>query len=196
MRTLSFILFLLTFCCSAYAQSEPYKFQEGDVLDISVWQDPKLNRQVVVAPDGYISFPLAGRIRAGGSSSDRVEAALRRSLQKRYTSELEVTVALVGKSKEQESAKDERLIYVTGEVQKPGAFDIQTQTTVLQAIALSGGLSPYAAKKRIQIRRVVNGQEIVQSFNYRDAEQGKNLAGNMLLEPGDVVVVPEKGIFE
>ena len=191
------ILLLCTFVLSgeAFAQNSPYRFRAGDVLDISVWQDPKLNRQVVVAPDGYISFPLAGRIRAGGTSMETVEGSLKNALQDRYTTELEVTVALAGKSRSDEP-RAERLIYVTGEVARPGAFDIRTRTTVLQAIALSGGLSPFAAKKRIQVRRVVDGHEIVESFNYADAERGKDLANNVFLRPGDVIVVPERGIFE
>ena len=88
------------------------------------------------------------------------------------------------------------MVYVTGEVNKPGNVQIDRKTTVLQAIALGGGLGPFAAKKRIQVRRKQNGTEVMFPFNYDDVEEGRDITGNIFLKDGDVIVVPEKGIFE
>lgn len=202
MRRLIMALALLVISSATLlAASGPYRFRPGDVIEISVWQEPKLNRQVVVAPDGTIALPLAGRFRAGGVTAQMVENALKERLKKQYTTDLDVTVSLVAQKPEEyrpETVEKEidPLIYVTGEVNKPGAFALQMPTTVLQAIALSGGLSPYAAKKRIVVRRKIKGFNQTYAFNYYEAEDGEDIEGNIYLKPGDVVVVPERGIFE
>ena len=85
---------------------------------------------------------------------------------------------------------------VTGEVQKPGPFFMRQRTTVLQAIALSGGFGPYAARRRIQIHRRVNGVESILVFDYAAFEAGDDARGNIDLRPGDVIIVPERGLFE
>ena len=182
------------------ACADSYHLKPGDVLDVSVWQDPKLNRQIVVAPDGLVAFPLAGRFKAGGLTTAAVEAALKAKLQKQFTTELDVTVSFVQSTKQEakEVAKDpEWTIYVTGEVNKPGSFVVpKTAPTVLQAITLSGGLGPFAAEKRIQMHRNLNGEEIVFPFNYRRYSKGYGTEENITLRSGDVVVVPERGLFE
>ena len=83
-----------------------------------------------------------------------------------------------------------------GEVQKPGQFVIKTRTTLLQALALGGGLSPFAAQRRIQVHRKIKGIDEVYQFDYRAFEQGQDVAGNIVLRAGDVIVVPERGLFE
>jgi len=189
----------LGICSSVLAASGPYRFRPGDQLDIFVWQEPKLNRQVIVAPDGMIAVPLAGQVRAGGRTAQMVETSLKERLSKQYTTELDITVSLVTQKKVEpkpEEPEIDPLIYVTGEVNKPGAFPVKTPTTVLQAIALSGGLSPFAAKKRIVVRRKTSGYDQTYTFNYVEAEKGQEIEGNIILKPGDVVVVPERGIFE
>jgi polysaccharide biosynthesis/export protein len=199
MRVLLAILVGVWLVIAGTAQAQNYRLRSGDVLDVTVWQDPKLNRQIVVGPDGFVSFPLAGRFKAGGQTTAAVEDALKARLQKQFTTELDVTVSFVQSEKrELKDAKDrEYTVYVTGEVAKPGAFVVPKRPpTVLQAIALSGGLGPFAAAKRIHVVRRVSGEEIILPFNYRLYEKGRDLDGNITLRNGDVVVVPERGLFE
>jgi polysaccharide export outer membrane protein len=186
----------------ASAQADTYRLRPGDILDVNVIQDPKLNRQIVVAPDGYVAFPLAGRFKAGGLTTSAVENALKSGLQKQFSTDLDVTVSYVQSEKREprslkEAKEAEYTVYVTGEVAKPGAFIVPKRPpTVLQAIALSGGLGPFAAPRRIHIIRKVNGGEMVYPFDYKLYEKGHNLEGNITLRNGDVVVVPERGLFQ
>lgn len=197
-----FVLLVIGFLVAAAsaAQADGYRLRPGDVLDVSVWQDPKLNRQIVVGPDGIVAFPLAGRFKASGLTTGAVEKALKSRLQKQFTAELDVTVSFVQSAKQEAKAIAEVLewtIYVTGEVNKPGQFVVtKNPPTVLQAISLSGGLGPFAAEKRIQVRRNVDGAELVLSFNYKKYTSGTDVTGNITLQSGDVVVVPERKLFE
>lgn len=202
MRIVLLLLAGLLLVSATMAHADTYRLRPGDVLDVNVIQDPKLNRQIVVAPDGYVAFPLAGRFKAGGLTTSAVENALKAGLQKQFTTELDVTVSYIQSEKREprqlKEAKDaEWTIYVTGEVNKPGAFVVPKRApTVLQAIALSGGLGPFAAERRIVIHRKVNGEEIVFPFDYKNYSKGYDLEGNITLRTGDVVVVPERGLFE
>ena len=187
---------------SGIARADSYILKPGDRLEVTVWQEPKLNRVVVVAPDGRISFPLAGRIKAGGTTLDAVEASLKSRLVKQYTSDIDVTVA-IAEIKEKpprppEPPKEKILpgIFVTGEVAKPGRYEYRSSINVLQALALAGGLAPFAAEKRIKIRRKESGTENLYEFDYEAFTEGYDLSGNMLLQNGDVVIVPERGLFE
>jgi polysaccharide export outer membrane protein len=121
-----FLIFLtgLMFAVAATTQADTYRLRPGDVLDVNVIQDPKLNRQIVVAPDGFVAFPLAGRFKAGGLTTSGVENALKAGLQKQFSTELDVTVSYIQSEKRDlKDAQDpEWTVYVTGEVNKPGAF--------------------------------------------------------------------------
>lgn len=173
-----------------------YRFQPGDTLQISVWQEPRLDRQVVVAPDGSIALPLAGRVQAGGQGASEVEQAIKARLAGQYEDDLDVTVTFIARPEMQAIAPVLPTIYVMGEVTSPGEFPIQKPTTVLQAIALGGGLSPFAAEGRIQVHRKIAGQDQIHVFDFRALKYGVNPTGNIALKPGDVVVVPERGLFE
>lgn len=173
-----------------------YRLKKGDTIEVAVFQEPNLNRQLIVAPDGRISFPLVGRIRAAGLSIDAVENTLKDRLKKFYQNDLDLTVLLVNASGGQDEEKFVPVVYVTGEVKNPGPFAIKTRTTILQAIALSGGLGPFAAKGRILVRRTSKGKDYVFPFDYRSVESGSEIVGNITLRHGDVVVVPERGLFE
>jgi len=171
--------------------------QPGDQLEISVWQDSKLDRRVIISQDGMIAFPLAGHVRASGMSPQALENILRSKLQRNYTEPLNITVALV-------SSQDELApkVYVTGEVTKPGSYVIKAKTNIMQAISLAGGLSPFAARKRIQVRRqVTDGGETLFVFDYTAFEAGVDVLGrpdlgNIDLKAGDVIIVPERALFE
>jgi polysaccharide export outer membrane protein len=167
-----------------------YALQPGDSVEVSVWQDPTLNRKLVVGPDGMVSFPLVGHFRAAGMTIPALEALLTKRLKKNYQTDPQVTVMLSSVSEGTESQ-----IFITGEVNKPGPYSIKPGTSVMQAIALSGGLGRFAAKSRIQIHRKTGGTEQVFVFDYSDFESGKNLEGDIPLQPGDVIVVPERGLF-
>jgi polysaccharide export outer membrane protein len=178
----------------AFAQSEP--LQPGDTVQISVWQDPKLDRQVVVGPDGMISFPLAGHIKAGGITTQALENLLRARLQKNYTGKLDITVSLAAVNPT-EAADNRPRVYISGEVLKPGPYPAKPPIDVAQAIALAGGLSPFGASRRIQIHRKVQGADTVLVFDYKAFQSGTGAPeNNIRLQSGDVVIVPERGLLE
>jgi polysaccharide export outer membrane protein len=191
MRGLMILLVLLGLSTTAVAQG----LQAGDTISISVFQDPKLDRQMVVGPTGMISFPLAGHIRAGGMTPQALENELRRRLASRYTGDLDINVSVAALAREDDTNRPR--IYVTGEVARPGPYPILTKTNVLQALAMSGGLGPFAAQQRIQVRRRERGTESVYFFNYKAyVEAGQDIEGNIDLRAGDVVIVPERRLFE
>jgi polysaccharide export outer membrane protein len=194
MRLLLALLFVCSFLTNA-AVAQDQDLRPGDTIHISVWQDPKLDQTLVVAPDGTIGFPLAGHIKAGGLTPKAVEDELRSRLAKNYTGPLDVTVTLAAVNKETEDDSKPK-IYVTGEVQRPGPFTIRTRTNVMQAIALAGGLGPFAARQRIQIHRQVNGNDSILLFDYHAYEAGAEITNNIDLRSGDVVIVPERGLLE
>lgn len=187
------ILLALVFFCGFWTSADAQALKPGDTLIISVWQDPKLDRQVVVGPTGMISMPLAGHIHAGGLTPQALEDVLRKKLQSNYSEQLDITVALASR-KEDDDTKPR--VYVTGEVLKPGPYIIVTKTSLMQAISLAGGLGPFAAKRRVQVRRKVNGLETTFVFDYNAFEAGTDLSGNVDIKNGDVIIVPERGLFE
>jgi polysaccharide biosynthesis/export protein len=186
---------ILYFCAAAttvLAQSEP--LQPGDTLQISVWQDPKLNRNVVVGPDGMIAFPLAGHIKAEGITPQSLESLLRSRLKKNYTGQLDVTVSLAAVNPTEAAASKPR-VYISGEILRPGPLLLKPPINIAQAIALAGGVSPFAAAKRIQIHRTINGVETVLVFDYKAFQAGEP-GENFMLRNGDVIIVPERGLLE
>jgi polysaccharide biosynthesis/export protein len=183
------------------ALADNYRLRPGDTVDLTVWQDQKLNRQAVVAPDGVITFPLVGHIKAGGLTTVQAESLIKSKLQPKYVEDLDVSVSYIQSPKKDAPTtpkkEHEWTVFVTGEVAKPGAFVVPNKNlTALQAIALSGGVGPFGANKRIQIHRKTSSGEYVYEFNYALYEKGKNLDGNIALRDGDVIVVPEKKLFE
>lgn len=191
---LKILLAALLFAC-ALGHASAETLHPGDLLEISVWQDPKLDRKVVVAPDGMIAFPLAGHIRAGGRTPQAVEKELERRLQKNYTGPLNITVGLAAVNPEEQELSRPR-VYVSGEVLRPGPYDIQRPTDIAQALALAGGLGPFAAKRRIQLHRKTRDGETILLFNYNAYLAGTETTENVRLRSGDVIIVPERGLFE
>lgn len=175
--------FLAPLAAAAEPASTPpeYKISAEDVLDISVWREPDLQRQVIVRPDGGISFPLVGDIEAAGKTPAELQNALVARLET-YIPDAVVTVSVV-------ELRGLR-IYVTGKVRNPGQYLVGRYVDVLQAITLAGGLTPFANQRDITIRRREDGREVVYEFDYTEVERGRNLSQNIQLRADDVVVVP------
>jgi polysaccharide export outer membrane protein len=152
-----------------------------DGLGVLFWHEPEMSGDVVVRPDGLITLPLIGDIRAAGLKPE----ALREEIQKaasRYLTEANVMVVV--------RQINSRRVFITGEVAKPGAYPLTGPRTVMQLIALAGGLNEYADANSITIMRIENGRQRSFQFRYKDVARGKALAQNITLQPGDTVVVP------
>lgn len=165
----------------AAAPREPYTINPGDLLEISIWKEPDLQRQVLVRPDGAFSFPLSGDVVAIG----RTVEAVRRELTNRLSTFIPdlvvtVTVAEINGNK----------IYVIGQVNSPGQFVVNPRVDVIQALSIAGGMTPFAESNDIKILRRRNGVQTILRFRYNDIIKGQNLQQNVLLEVGDVVLVP------
>jgi polysaccharide export outer membrane protein len=152
-----------------------------DIVQISVWKDDNLTRETVVRPDGMVSFPLVGDLPAAG----RTVEDLRLDLAKRLTRFIPTPHVTVSPTKIL-SYK----IYVLGRVNRPGEYLVGHYTDVLQALSLAGGLTPFASENDIKIMRREQGEHKVFSFRYGDAQKGKDLRQNIVLQRGDVVMVP------
>jgi polysaccharide biosynthesis/export protein len=179
--------------CMTWTAAAAQQLKPGDTIAISVYQDPKLDRQVVIGPTGVFTYPFAGQINANNLTPQQLESALRAKLRDKYAGSLDITVALVTAAKPND---DERpRFFVTGEVSKPGPYVLRDHTTVVQALALSGPLGQFAARKRIQIRRRDAGTETTMLFDYGAYESG-DLGGDIELQAGDVVIVPQRRFWE
>lgn len=168
---------------SAYAgQVSSFKLGCGDVLEIAVWGDESLTRKVVVRPDGNISFPLVGDIKAAGTTVEQLRTECANKI-KEYVPNAPVTVML----QELGSAK----IFIVGKVNRPGMYLMDGPYTVLQVLALAGGMTPYAEEDSIKVVRISDGgEQKYVAFDYVEAVSGKNLDKNITLMPGDTVLVP------
>lgn len=181
--------------------AQVYLIQPGDRLEVSVLEDPGLNRTVLVRPDGRISLPLAGTITAANRTPEDVQGAIRSALAPDFVQPPNVTVSLVsvGQSDAAVMEDEENLavIYVIGEVNQPGALTVTLPLDVLQALALAGGPATFAARDRIQVRRRTPGAgETLHIFSYENIEDGLVPSTEISLQDGDVIVVPERGLFE
>jgi polysaccharide export outer membrane protein len=186
-------LFLLTLICANpgllyTAEHEAQLAAEGnfylgpeDVLEISVWRDEALNRQVVVTPDGKVSFPLVGNIQAQGRTVEELRQAVEDKI-KTFVPDAPVTVMVVrvGSPK----------VFVVGKVAKPGVYIMGETLRVMQALAMAGGTTPFADKDDILIIRKENGHQKIFRFDYTKVADGKDLEQNICLKRGDTVVVP------
>ncbi len=158
-----------------------YRMHAGDQLEVSVWKEVDLQRTVIIRPDGKFSFPLTGEVQASGRSPDDIRKDIENRL-KAYIPEPVVTVTVTG--------VNGNGIYVIGQVNKPGAFIMNPQLNVLQALALAGGTTPFAKLDNIIVIRGPGGAQKSVPFRYNQVSEGKNLSENIMLEAGDVVVVP------
>jgi len=183
LRALACLLFVVV-SVSAHAAGPvgaEYRLLPGDRLEIAVWKEADLQKVVIVTPDGNLSFPLIGVVSAAGKTIVEVRQEIERRLAT-YMPDPVVTVtvtALAGR------------VYVIGQVARPGAFETNPRINVLQALALAGGLTPFAKGDDIIVLRAdPAGSQRVLQFRFGQVSQGRNVEQNTLLENGDVIVVP------
>lgn len=158
-----------------------YLIGPGDILEISVWKEEALTKQVVVLPDGKISFPLIGEVQAAGRPLADLKKELAAKLA-RYAPKEEVNLEV--------KQVNSMLIYVIGRVNQPGRFALNTNVSVLQALSIAGGLNAFAKRNQIKIFRQEAGGTQILPFSYDEVTEGEKLRQNVILKRGDVVVVP------
>jgi polysaccharide export outer membrane protein len=163
------------------AQDSSYRIGPNDVLNIFVWKEAELTRDVTVMPDGNITFPLIGEIRAQGRTASELKKIIADKLQN-YVTAPEVTV-IIRESRSQ-------MIYTIGKLARPGQFPLTPNMTVMQALSAAGGLAEWADTKNIMIIRREGDKEIQLRFNYKEFTSGERLEQNIVLKPGDTLVVP------
>lgn len=168
---------------AARSQTLPdYKLHPGDKVIIGVYDDPKLlPQEMTVAPDGRVSYPMVGELLAGGKTVEQVRLELQTRLKK-YLSDPIATVIVT-------EAKG-NVVFVVGQVTKPGAITMNPTINVLQALSIAGGTNPYAKLDGIIVIRSTGGTQRVLPFRYGQVSAGRDLEQNVQLESGDVVVVP------
>ncbi len=181
------LLLCIAIALPAWAQDTPaatdsdYKINAGDTLEISVWKEEDLQREVLVRPDGAFSFPLAGELTAKGRTVADIRGELGSRLS-RYIPDLVVTVTVTNVSGNR--------IFVIGQVKSPGSFVMNPVLDVMQALSLAGGTTPFASLNDIRILRREDGIQRAIRFDFTDVSKGRSLGQNILLQSGDIVVVP------
>jgi polysaccharide export outer membrane protein len=158
-----------------------YVIGPDDQLSVVFWREKDMSGDVVVRPDGKISLPLLNDIQAAGLTPDQLREKLAQAASK-YVEDTTVTVVV--------RQINSRKVFITGSVTHPGTYPLNNPMTVLQLIAVAGGLGEWADQKNITIMRVENGRPTTYHFNYREVAQGRNLTQNIQLKPGDTVIVP------
>lgn len=158
-----------------------YVIGPEDVLKILFWGDEKMSGEVVVRPDGKISTPLLNDIQAAGLTPDQLRLRINDEAS-HYIEDPNATVVV--------KQINSRKVFITGEVEKPGAYTLTGPMTVLQLIANAGGFREYARRDGIVIMRTEGGRQVQLAFNYIEVVRGKKLQQNVELKPGDTVVVP------
>lgn len=166
---------------AATADVGDYRISPEDVLAVSVWGEEDLTREVTVRPDGGFSFPLIGDTRAAGMTASDLAARLGESLSE-FIPDAEVNVAV----KQIKGLK----VFVTGQVKKPGQYLVGRYVDVLQALTLAGGLTPFADRRNVRILRRTDAGEQIFNFDYQRVQRGQSLEQNIILLPGDTVIVP------
>jgi len=165
----------------AAAANFDYKINPGDIISVSVWREADLTREVLIRPDGKFSFPLAGDIDANGKSVEQIRELLVERLS-RYIPDLVVSVSVL--------AINGNKVYVIGQVNRPGEISVNPNIDVMQALSIAGGANPFAQINDISILRRTENGLISIPFRYGDIEKGKRLEQNIILQTGDVIVVP------
>jgi len=158
-----------------------YVIGPDDVLDVIFWRDKDMSSQVTVRPDGRVTLPLLNDVQAAGLSPEQLRSYVMTAAAK-YVEDPNVTVFV--------KAINSRKVFVTGMVARPGPYPLIGTTTVMQALALAGGIQEFADSKNIIVMRTENGRPVAYRFNYKEVVKRKNLKQNIELKPGDTIVVP------
>ena len=184
---LALVILASTFSRAATAAEDGFVILPGDVLQINVWKEEGMDQEVLVLPDGTITFPLIGTLAASDMDPAALQATIRRKLNS-YIPDAAVTVsvkALLGHK-----------ISVIGQVQEPGDVILSTRTGVMQALSEVGGLTPYADENDIiVIRKNADGEKEKIPFPYKAITKGHELEKDIDLVPGDIIVVPAASLF-
>ncbi|SFK20570.1 polysaccharide biosynthesis/export family protein [Methylophaga sulfidovorans] len=180
-RFLLFFIVVVSLFSSTVFAAERYLLNSGDVLDISVWNEESLQKQVTVLPDGVITFPLAGEVVAKDKTVAEVEEELTKKLSE-YLADPVVTVSV--------TSVDGNRVHILGKVLNPGSFVMNQPLDAMQALSLAGGLSPYAEENNIIVLRRDGTKQQVLPVKYAEIKKGKALNTNITLESGDVIIVP------
>jgi polysaccharide biosynthesis/export protein len=170
-----------TSSAAAVVPPPDYVIGPNDRLSVVFWREKELSADVIVRPDGKISLPLLNDVHASGLTPDQLRLRVADEA-KRYVTDPMPTVVV--------TEIHSRKVFITGEIEKPGEYELNGPTTVLQLIAMAGGVREYADKEKILILRQEDGKEIGRRFNYKDVLAQRNMQQNILLKPGDTVVVP------
>lgn len=196
-RGLAAIIIMLIGTISAVAQGA-YNIRSGDTLQLEVLEDSSLNRSMLVLPDGSVSVPLVGQIRAAGRTLPEVRSDLVAGLAPNFASGPTVFLSVNKVAQATRTRSRDISVYLMGEVNNPGKLDVRRGTTLLQALAESGGLTNFASTKRIQLHRNDGtGQRTAYRFNYNAVASGTGSNGvAVTLRPGDVIIVPARRLFE
>ncbi|HTR48598.1 MAG TPA: polysaccharide biosynthesis/export family protein [Verrucomicrobiae bacterium] len=166
---------------SAQTQDPSYVIGAQDILDISVWKEPELTRIVPVRPDGKISLPLLNDVQAAGLTPTQLADAITAGLKK-FVTDPQVTVIV--------SQINSQRVYITGEVQRAGAYPLLPGMTMLQALSSAGGFTQFANLKKIYMLRTEGGKQVRYPFNYKEVIAGKDPEQNIVMKAGDTIVVP------
>ena len=159
-----------------------YVIGPDDVLQVLYWREKDMSSEVTVRPDGMITLPLLNDVRAGGLTPDQLRDKINELAKKYFQEDPTVTVVI--------KTIYSRKVFITGSVTKPGTYLLTSPTTVLQLIAMAGGLTEFADQKNITVMRTENGRAMSYPFNYKEVARRKNLGQNIELKPGDTVIVP------
>jgi polysaccharide export outer membrane protein len=179
---------IMGLCCGqgrASATEADYTLNPGDVLQVTVWKEDGLDREVLVLPDGTINFPLVGTIPARGHTAAELQAELKKQISP-LIHDAYVTVSV--------KAALGNVVDVIGQVNKPGELVLSHRTTAMQALSMAGGLTPFASHSSIIILRQQQGKEVSIRFPYDDVSEGDSLDKDIVLSPGDVIVVPNSSL--
>ncbi|HXP65359.1 MAG TPA: polysaccharide biosynthesis/export family protein [Steroidobacteraceae bacterium] len=161
--------------------ADGYRLQPGDILQVVVWKETDLQTEVLIRPDGGISFPLAGDMRASGLTIVELRSELESRVRKLIPDAV-VTVSV--------KAPNGNRVFVIGKVNRPGDFPLLRPTDVMQALSLAGGATPFANTDKIRVLHRDGSRQTSKAFRYSDVARGRHLDQNILLQSGDTVIVP------
>jgi polysaccharide export outer membrane protein len=186
------------FVATIAAAQSGYQIQSGDTLSVEVLEDPSLNRSVLVLPDGTISFPFAGSVRASGRTAGQVSSAITSGIASNFATQPNVFVTVETLRERSASTGPAQIdVFMMGEIASPGEKQLDRGTTLIQALATTGGFTSFAATKRILLRRTdKSGKQSVMRINYKAIADGTAVGQDIRLRDGDVIIVPERRLFE